>query len=307
MNRRPRCNRSLIALLPLALVAALGLSACGGSKTASGGTSTPAGAKQDKTLRALLPQRVRQANVIRIASNAPYAPFVSFKSAGSKEFVGLDVDLARAIGNVLGVRVEFFQLPFDSMIPAVKSGKYDAVMGGLSDTKAREQVLDFVDYNVSGLRIIVPKGNPDKIRTLADLCGKSVSAQAATEQADKLDALNKTTCASNKVRKIAIPQEPDAQLAVKSGRAKAELTGALAALEAARRNPDTFEAVNDPAAPHGYAPEPNAIGVRRDDVQLRRAIQKALQKLMDDGTELKILKRYQLGFTALKKAQVNGG
>lgn len=295
---------------PAVVVAALlGLSACGGSpqnaSSKTGGT-TSAGAKVDPKLRAILPARIRRSNVIRIASNAPYAPFVAFKTAGSREFVGLDVDLARAIGEVLGVRVQFAQLPFDSMIPAVKAGRYDAVMGGLSDTKEREKVLDFVDYNVSGLRVMVAKGNPGGIRTLADLCGKSVSAQSATEQDAKLDALNKTTCASNKIRKIAVPQEPDAQLAVTSGRAQAELTGALAALDAARKNPDAFDALKDPAAPAGYDAQPNAIGVGKDDPQLRSALQKALQKLMDKGTEVAILQRYDLAFTALKTATVNG-
>lgn len=256
--------------------------------------------------RALLPDRIRSAGVIKVASNAPYPPFVSFKKAGSQEFVGLDVDLFDAIGAVLGVRIEFYQLPFDGIIPAVKAGKDDAVMGGLSDTLEREKVLDFVDYNVSGLLIVVPAGNPQKISGRSDLCGKSVSAQAATEQAQMLDKLNTTTCAKNKIKVIAVPQEPDAQLAVKSGRAQAELTGSLTAAELARLAPKSFAVVNDPGAPHGYEPDPNAIGVAKGDTQLRTAIQKALQRLMDNGTVLKVLDRYKIGFTAIKTARING-
>lgn len=289
-----------LALVVIAAIVAAVAAAAGGAAVAG------APIKQNPKYRALLPERIRSAGVIRVASNAPYPPFVAFKKAGSQEMVGADVDIFNAVGAVLGVRVTFYQLPFDGIIPAVKAGKYDAVMGGLSDTRARENVLDFVDYNVSGLLIVVPAGNPLKIRSRRDLCGKSVSAQAATEQAQMLANLNKALCAKNTVKIIAVPQEPDAQLAVKSGRAQAELTGSLTAAELARLAPKSFAVVNDPKAPHGYEPDPNAIGVAKGDTQLRTAIHKALQSLIDDGTLQTILDRYKIGFTAIKSATVNG-
>lgn len=287
-----------------AAVLALVAGAAVAGRSAAAAASTPN--KVNPKYRALLPDRIRRAGVIKVASNAPYPPFVAFKKAGSQEFVGLDVDLFDAVGAVLGVRVRFYQLPFDGIIPAVKAGRYDAVMGGLSDTRAREKVLDFVDYNVSGLLIVVPAGNPQGIRTRADLCGKAVSAQAATEQAQMLANLNKTTCAKNAIKVIAVPQEPDAQLAVKSGRAQAELTGSLTAAELARLAPKSFAVVKDPKVPYGYEPDPNAIGVAKGDTGLRTAIQKALQSLMDNGAVRAVLDRYKIGFTAIKTATVNG-
>lgn len=300
------------AVLLVAALGAVTAGACGssssGDKSKSGGASSNVAgvsvSKQPK-LAATLPKRIRDAGVIRVASNAPYAPFVRFKTAGSKEFAGSDVDLAKAAGAVLGVRVSFSQLPFDGLIPAVKAGKYDAVMGGVTDNREREKVLDFVDYNVTGLKMLVRAGNPQKITSLGALCGKSVSAQASTDQAAKLDELNKTTCKSNKLSKVAVPQEPDAQLAVKSGRAAAEMTGSLVAVDAAKKNPQAFSVANDPSAPQGYQAEPNAIGVRKEDTALRDGLQKAIQQLIDDGSYLKLLRPYNMGFTAIKKATVN--
>lgn len=300
--KHPAARWGALAALAVALAAVASANASSTPPTTIHGIRV----KENPAIRALLPERIRSSNLIRVASNAPYPPFVAFKNPGSQQFVGLDVDIFDAIGAVLGVRVTFYQLPFDGIIPAVKAGKYDAVMGGLSDTRERERVLDFVDYNVSGLLIVVAAGNPAGIHGLKGLCGKSVSAQAATEQAKMLENLNKTVCAKNKLKEIAVPQEPDAQLAVKSGRAQAELTGSLTAAELARLQPKSFAVVKDPSAPHGYEPDPNAIGVRKDDRQLRTAIQRSLQSLMDKEVIIKILRDYKIGFTAIETARVNG-
>lgn len=297
-------------LIPAVVVAA-GLAACGGSTTNSssapsaGGDVTVAGVpvRRDPAVRKLLPARIRQAGVIRVASNAPYPPFVKFKSEGSQVFAGADVDLANALGAVLGVRFAFSQLPFDGMIPAVQAGKSDVVMGGLSDTRSREKVLDFVDYSQSGLKLITTKGNPKGLRGLDGLCGLPVSAQGGTEQADKLAALNRSTCASEPIKVITVPQEPDAQLALKSGRADAELTGAVGAVEAVRQSQGAFEAV--PSAPAGYDAQPNGIGVRKNDRGLRDALRGALAELMASGAYRKLLDSQRLGYTALASAQVN--
>jgi len=226
-------GRTRTAAIVLAATGSLLLAGCGDDAptTTTPGTGTGAGAevtigdvkvKKDDALAAGLPDRIKKAGVVNVASNAPYAPFVDFEQAGSTVFVGGDVDMAKAIGAKLGVEFKFQQLQFEGLILSVQSKKNDVVIGGLTDSKERQAILDFVDYSASGTGILVKKGNPEGIKGLTDLCGKSVATQKATTQSKLIDATNKKECASNPIKKFEVPAETEAQLALKSGRASAE-------------------------------------------------------------------------------------
>lgn len=295
--------------------AALVLAGCGGGgSAASNGAGGPNAAttvagmtfKRDPALAALLPDALRQAGTIRVASNAPYAPFVKFESPGSRTFVGGEVDMATALGGLLGVQFEFFQLPFDGLIPAVKAGRYDVVIGAISDNPERRRQIDFVDYAKVGTGMLTAAGNPLGVRTKADLCGKSVSAQQATEQAQFIQSLNRTECNADPVKPIVVPQQSDAELAVRSGRAQVLLANVTTVEAAARAQPSAFTAVLDPAAPQGYIADAVAIGVPKDATGLRNAIQQSVQRLMDDGQLARILRPWGLERFVLDRATVNG-
>jgi polar amino acid transport system substrate-binding protein len=311
-------GRARSVALALATSGTLLLAACGGddatttSGSGAGAAQVTVGdvtVKKDQALADSLPDRVKKAGVVNVASNAPYAPFVDFKQAGSQEFVGGDVDMAKAIGAKLGVEFKFKQLPFEGLILSVQSKQNDVVIGGLTDSKERQATLDFVDYSASGTGILVKKGNPEGIKGLTDLCGKSVATQKATTQSKLIDSTNKKECASNPIKKLEVPAETEAQLALKSGRAAAELATLPASTEAAKKvdGGNAFELVEDPANPNGIEASPNGIGIAKDQTQLRDAIQKALQALIDDGSMKKILAKWNLEKTLLEKATINGG
>lgn len=298
-------------------VAALVLAGCGSGGSAasngSGGASAPTAAtvagltfKRDPALAALLPEAIRRAGIIRVASNAPYPPFVQFESPASRTFVGGEVDMATALGGLLGVRFEFSQLPFDGLIPAVKAGRYDVVIGAISDNPDRQRQIDFVDYAKVGTGMLTAAGNPSGVRTKADLCGKSVSAQAATEQAQFIQSLNQTQCKADPIKPIIVPQQSDAELAVRSGRAQVLLANVTTVEAAAQAQPSAFTAVLDPAVPQGYIADPVAIGVPKNAAGLRTAIRQALQQLMDSGQLKEILRPWGLARFVLDRATING-
>ncbi len=124
---------------------------------------------------------------LTFCSDTTYPPMESIENGKA---VGADVDIANAIGNLWGKKVEIKTTGFDVLIPALQTKKCDAIISALSNTPERAKEVDFSDYVSVGTLIMVKKGNPAGITDLASLAGKTVAVQAATTQKDMLDAEN---------------------------------------------------------------------------------------------------------------------
>lgn len=313
--------RPLSGLVPTVALCCLTATACGGGSSSSvstdkpaasgstGGAITVAGVQvsMDKALHDSLPAEVKSSGTLKVATDVPYAPFEFFKDgAGSGEIVGLDPDIGHAIGAKLGIKMDFQKAVFDSIIPAIAAGKYDIVMSAMTDNKERQKTLDFVDYDASGSGIMVKKGNPDKISTLADLCGKTVAVERGTKQVLLVQAAAKK-CTSGSIKLLQLPKDSDAQLAIRAGRAVADVLDKPTAAYTAKtiENGSVFEVPDDPAFPEGYGPSPTGIGVKKGRDALVKSLQQALQSLMTDGTYTKILDKYGVKGTAISSATVN--
>lgn len=292
-------------------VSAVALTGCANpSVNAAGGTAAPASAaiptaSKDEALAALVPEKLRDAGTVRVATNAPFAPYQMFAGPGSQELIGLEIDLGHAVGETLGVPFEFSQQPYDGLIPGLQAGKYDVLMATLFDTAEREKQLDFVNYARSGSGILVKKTHTD-IKTLDDLCGKGVAVQNGSLQADLVSSQSgKCTAAGKAAIEIkALPAFSDEQLALNSG-SITSIVGDLPALAYAATQDSTVQVLNDPTAPGGYESSLIGIGIPKTEKQFSDAVEKAVQKLMDNGTYRAILDKYGVGQTALDKATTN--
>src|SRR5438876_1954730 len=164
-------------VVALALVAAFVGGACGASTT-----KTKAGTELT-SLGKTLPKAVRDSGVIKVGSDIEYPPVESYKE-GTKQDEGLDVDIANAIGEKLGVRLQFVDdTDFAGIITALRAGRFDIIMSAMNDTADRRgKGVDFIDYFRAGTSIIAKKGNPQGLQTLDDLCGKTVAVQQGTIQ-----------------------------------------------------------------------------------------------------------------------------
>ncbi|WP_225994762.1 ABC transporter substrate-binding protein [Streptomyces arboris] len=294
----------------------LALAGCGGSDGSAPAAKAPASlkvagvtVKKDAKLYAALPDAVKKSGTVRVATDVPYAPFEMFVTEGEKELTGLDYDLGQAIGARLGVKFAFTPQKFDGIVPAIQAGKFDVAMSAMTDNKERQAVVDFVDYSVSGSGIMVVKGNPEKITTLDDLCGKKVAVQAATNQLDLLKEHQKA-CEKAGAGEIGIqtfPKDSDAQLALRADKVIAQVLTKPAAGWTAKTadGGNAFEVVDDPAASGGYNASPNGIAVSKKLPELTDAIQKALQSLIDDGTATKIFEKYGVASIAVMEATRN--
>src|SRR5919197_164608 len=286
-------------LLPmLAVVLALLLAACGGSTGGAGGGAAGGGSGQ-QSLADKLPDRIKASKPKRGGSDLPCPPVEFFKK-GTQQVQGIDFDLADAMGKKLGVKFTFQNGTFDGLIPALKSKRFDVIMSAMSDTAKRQKDVDFVDYFIVGTSILVKKGNPNDIQKLADFCGKTVALQRGTTQQAVAEDQQKK-CGANKINILLFNTDTEAVLQVKNGRAVADMNDFPVAAYTAQQDP-SFEVVGEQieAGPYG-------IAVRKDDTQLRDALQAAMQAIIDDGTYKQVLDKWQVAKGAVTKAQVNSG
>ncbi|SEE09188.1 ABC transporter substrate-binding protein [Streptomyces sp. TLI_105] len=300
---------AVLACTALVVVSGCGASGSGGGEPPAGGEVAGVTVTRDAALHDVLPEQIKKAGTVRVATDVPYPPFAMFVTEGESELTGLDYDLGQALGAKLGVRFAFTPTKFDGIVPALQAGKFDAAMSALTDNKERQKVVDFVDYSRSGSGILVAEGNPAKISTLDDLCGRKVGVQAATHQYDLLQA-HQATCraAGREPADIqTFPKDSDAQLALRSGKVIAEVVTQPAAGWSAKTadGGKAFDLAEDPEAPAGYRASPNGIAVSRRLPQLTEAIRRALQALIDDGTLTKICDKYGVASIAVKEATKN--
>ena len=264
----------------------------------------------DEAAAELLPADIADAGSVKVATDAPYAPFEMFEEEGSDELTGVDVDLGHAIGAKLGIDFEFEQQAFDGIIPALQAGNFDVTITAMTSSVERMEVLTFVDYSASGTGILTEAGNPEGIESYLDLCGEAVAVQAATSQVDLVNDVWQGECEAAGLDPIELsefPSDADAQLAITSGKAVASLLTKPSAGYVAKTTNDgaTFEVVEDPEAPNGYQASPNGIGFVKDDAELAEAFRAALQALIDDGTYDEVLAKYGQEAIAIDEATID--
>lgn len=314
-----RTRLSVRAAVPVALTTALLLAGCGGgdeespaAEPAAGGSTDSAvpdtgdivgGVSEDAALAEGLPADLTS---LSIGSNVQSPPNNFYAEDGSTP-VGFEVDIITAIGNKLGLDVEYSDMAFDSLITGLQTGRVDATIAGMNDTQERQQSIDFVDYFESGITIMVQKGNPAGIESSADLCGQAIAVVQGTTQED-FAAEQSAECEANGEEPLAVtatPSDSQNQTQLRTGRVDAILNDLPTAVYISQTAGDGeyFETVDQDPINGG----PYGIGLNKDDAALRDAIQQALQQLIDDGTYDEILEAWDVTSGAVDQATVNGG
>jgi polar amino acid transport system substrate-binding protein len=307
MRTRHRSARA--ALAAVAVLAAIGMSACSNAGTAAEGAGMPTAAlqvkgQQDPALLAQFPDSVRSSGVLRLAVDPNYPPSTFKDSSG--QIVGIGPDLVEALRAKTGLRTEWVEVPFDGMLAGLQAHRFDVSWAGWLVTPERLQVLNLVTYLYNGTSVLVKAGNPAGITQNLDLCGRTVTAQTGTSQAQNvMDDLQSQCTAAGRpaITLMALPQQTNVTQAVATGRADAALASATAVGYQAKLQPDVFETVSSIM----IQPSPVGIAVPKDDVQLANALAATFNALIADGTYADILARWDVSGSALPAAQVNPG
>ena len=237
-----------------------------------------------------------------MATQAGYPPF-GYMDADGKTIIGVDIDLANAIGAKLGVKVEPVNTSFDAIIPALQANKVDMAMASIGDTRTREQQVDFATYYWNGTLILVPKGNPKGIK--ADLaCGVKIGViRGSLQQSTFLPAQAPKCTAKGLEAPVAQAYQdgPQAQLALKSGRIDGVMQDAPPLLEQAKKNAAAFEV----AGPLVRNPNPGGVAFPKGSA-LVKPVNAAINQLMKEGTYESIVNKWNLKDIAIETSTING-
>lgn len=307
-TRRPAAVRSRIAAAgAVAVAGALLLSGCGDQTD-----SANDGGKQKDNAAPLfdkLPKKIQDAGVINVGSDIAYAPVEYLDDNGDP--VGIDPDLAKAMSKQLGVDFKFQGGTFDGLVTGMNSGRYDLIMSAMTDTKNREEGqddkgkkvgagADFVNYFQAGSTILVQKGNPKHIKTLEDLCGKTVALQRGTANESLAEEQSKKC--DKPIEILDFKKDTQALVQVRQGRAVADINDFPVAAYNAKTSGggENFEVVGDQidAAPYG-------IAVSKKKTELRDAVQAAMNAIMKNGDYEKVMKKWEVTNGTLDEATVN--
>ncbi|MDN0075324.1 ABC transporter substrate-binding protein [Crenobacter sp. SG2303] len=227
-------------------------------------------------------------SVIRFGTDPTYAPFES--KAPDGKLVGFDIDLGNAICAKLHAKCVWVETAFDGMIPALKAKKFDGVLSSMNITEKREKEIAFSDklYNAPS-RLVVKKGT-NLLPTVASLKGKRVGVAQGTIH----EYYARAHWEPNGVTIVTYPNQDQVYLDLQSGRLDGSLQHAIEAdvgfLKTARGHDFTFSgpALNDPKT----LGTGSAVGLRKEDNELREAINKAIDGIIKDGTYKKIEQKY---------------
>lgn len=257
------------------------------------------GIKKDDEIAALLPDSVAGDGTLTVGTDTSYAP-AEFLAEDGKTPVGFDVDLSKALAAVFGLKENTVSSTFDSIIPSVGS-KYDIGISSFTVTKERMEAVDFVTYFKAGSTFVVQKGNPNKVDS-SNLCGVKVAVQTGTTQEEEVNKDNEQCKADGKdaIDIQSSKLQTDVTTAVASGKASIFYADSTVSAYAIKQTGDTLETLGEDA---GGVPE--AVAIKKGDTKTAEAVQKAIQKLMDDGTYKKILDTWGVSSGAVDKAEIN--
>lgn len=267
-------RRSFMAAAAVS-VAALAMTACGGSAS-SAASSVASSAASSEAVSSAAELTTVEAGKLTMATNAAFPPYEMTTDAG--EFEGIDVDTAKAIAEKLGLELQIDDMDFDAALLSVQQGKADIVMAGVTVTDDRKAVMDFSDSYATGIQsIIVP--NDSDIASPDDLAGKKIGTQRGTT--------GYIYCSDDfgDENVVAYDDGLTAVQALNNGQVDAVVIDNAPAQEFVAANPGLK--VLDTS----YAEEDYAIGMAKGSA-LEDAVNKALEELKADGTLQAIVDKY---------------
>ena len=271
-----------ITALLLGAVMALSLAACGGSASSAAASSAASSeaasseaAASETTETAAL--TTVNAGKLTMSTNAAFPPYEMTTDAG--EFEGIDVEIAGAIADKLGLELQIDDMDFDAALLAAQQGKSDMVMAGVTVNDERKQVMDFSNTYASGVQVVIVKEGSD-IATVDDLAGHMIGTQRGTT--------GYIYC-SDDFGEDSVTAYDDGLTAVQAlnnGQVDCVVIDSAPAKE--------FVAANEGLVilDTEYAVEDYAIGMAKGNTALVEAVNGALDELKADGTIDAILAKY---------------
>lgn len=285
-----------------AATATLAVSGCsaGGESTSSESTSTTSGVAAEKVdaIANTVPEAIKSSGKLIVGVNIPYAPN-EFKDPSGK-IVGFDVDLVNAVAATLGLTPEYREADFAKIIPSIQGDTFNIGMSSFTDTKEREQTVDFVTYFSAG---ILWAQRPDNPIDPNNACGKKVAVQATTTQeVDELPAKSKACTDAGKppIEILKFDGQDAATNAVVLGQADAMSADSPVTAYAIKQSNGKLEAAGEiaDAAPYGWPVKKGS--------PLAQSLKQALEHLIETGKYKEIATNWGVEAGMIDKPVING-
>jgi polar amino acid transport system substrate-binding protein len=236
-----------------------------------------------------------------VGSDTTYAP-QEYIDVTSNHAAGFDVDLISAIAQKMGLTAQVQTTGFDTIINSLASKRFDVVISAITITPDRQAKAAFIPYFNAGESLLVPKGNPKGLKTVADLCGLQVGVQTGTvEQTDLKTA--STACQKAGKKAIAttvLQKQTDVIQLLATGRVDATYQDSPVTDYYLKQHQGQFDVggsvVN--AALEG-------IAVRKGDAAMLKAVKAAFAAVVKDGTYHKLIEKWGLTSEEISSSQMN--
>ncbi|WP_102227182.1 ABC transporter substrate-binding protein [Acidimangrovimonas sediminis] len=252
------------------------------------------------SLAADLPKAVADSGTLRLAI-APNYPPMEFRDPATNALEGFDVDLASAIAGKLGVKVKWEETSFSEMLSALKTGRIDGIMSGMSDLPTRHDTATFIDYLKSGPQFFVRAEDAAQYPDVSAVCGKKVGASRRTSYPKEIAAWSDGHCAGNPVTFVGTEGSADARNQLKQHRIDVAVQGNETLPYVMQQTPGTFHPIGKPIS-YQYT----GLALPMEETGFQKAVAGALDALIADGSYGKLLDKWHLTESGVKKAHING-
>lgn len=293
--RFPRLRRAATVALLVSPI----LVACGDASEDAAGSNT-SDPLYNEEIADSLPDEIQSKGAIKTGTFGNFPPG-QFVEEGSSELVGWNVDLADAIGHVLGVDIELEVTTFDALIPALQAGRYEMAMAEANITPERLEAVDFVSYFENSVALAVHTSSDIRAKAPSDLCGRTVGVNRGSSPIPGLEKAS-TECVDTDEEPITIKTYRDlseAMLALASERIEV-VTGDYAAVAYAASQQENLRL----SAQEGYDEVTAGITFPKGS-ELIPPIEAAMNELIDSGEYEKILEKWNVSAGAVGRAEVN--
>jgi polar amino acid transport system substrate-binding protein len=248
-----------------------------------------------------LPDRIATRGSL-IFGIVPNYPPMEFRDPASNALVGFDVDLGEALAGKLGVKAKWQETAFEQMLPAVATGRVDAILSGMSDLALRHDAASFVDYLRSGPQFFSLASRAAEFADMQALCGKAVGASRRTSFPKEIADWSAAHCGAKAIAFVGTEGSADARTQLRQGRIDAAVQGNETLSYVMAQEPNAYALIGAP-----IGAQLTGIAVAKDDAGLQNAIAGAVDGLIADGSYKALLDKWRLSSNGIEKASINAG
>ncbi len=252
-------------------------------------------------MAAELPAEIAKQGSIRVAIVPNYPP-MEFRDPATNTLTGFDVELGEALGRKLGVKIVWQETSFDQMMPAIATGRVDAILSGMTDMASRQDTATFVDYLRNGPRFFAQQSRAAEFKDAMALCGKKVGASRRTSFPKLIGAWSDANCGGNPIQFVGTEGSADARTQLKQGRLDAAVQGGETLPYMMDLDPGAYVPIGDV-----FAVQFTGLALNVKDKALQQAVAEALDVLIADGSYRALLAKWKLTDYGVEKATINAG